>query len=58
MIIPCQKEEKECIWIKYFISAVLLRVQAYHHLRVFPPKSLFPKLQSLQKNSFFQVCVS
>ena len=47
----CQKEEKE-----YLIYTVLSRFQICCNLRVFSAKSVFPKLQSSQKNVFFQVC--
>ena len=49
----CQKEEKECIWVKYLIYAVLLRFQICRNLRVFSAKSVFPKFQSSQNNVFF-----
>ena len=51
----CQKEEKEYMWVKYLIYAVLLQFQFCHNLRVFSAKSVVPKFQSSQKNGFFQV---
>ena len=52
----CQKEGKYCKWVKYLIYAVLSQFQICRNLRVFSDKSVFPKLQSSQKNVFFQVC--
>ena len=52
-----QKEEKECIWVKYLIYAVLLQFQISHHLRVFPPNLYSQKFRVHKKKVFFsQVC--
>ena len=48
-----QKEDKECIWVKYLIYAVLLQCKICRIVRAFSAKSVFPKLQSSQKNVFF-----
>ena len=47
----CQKEEKECIQVKYFIYAVLQQFKKNS-----PAKSVFPKFQSSQKMFFFRIC--
>ena len=52
----CQKEEKECTWVKYLIYALLSRLPIYRNVRLFSAKSVFPKFKSLQKMFFFQVC--
>ena len=52
----CQEEEKECMWVKYLIYAVLSQFQICRILRIFSAKSVFQKFQSSQKNGFFQVC--
>ena len=51
----CQKEEKECTWVKYLIYAVLLHFQICRNLRILFAKSVFPKFQSSQKKCIFQV---
>ena len=48
----CEKEEKECIWVKYLIYAVLSQSKICSNLRTFSAKSVFPKFQSSQKNIF------
>ena len=48
----CQKEEKECILVKYLIYTVLLQFWICSHLCNFSAKSVFTKFQ---KNGFFQV---
>ena len=52
-----QKEEKECMWVKYLIYTALSQFQICCNLRVFSSsaKSVFPKFQSSQKMFFFQV---
>ena len=54
----CQKEEKECTWVKYLIYAVLSRFQICCNLRFFSAKSVFQKLQSSQKKWFFPSLLS
>ena len=49
----CQKEEKECIWVKYLIYAVLPQFKICRNLRIFSAKSEFPKFQGSRKNIFF-----
>ena len=52
IIITCQKEEKECIPVKYLIYAVVSQFQICCHLRIFSPKSVFPKFLSFHKKFF------
>ena len=52
----CQKEEKECMLVKYLIHAVLSRFQICRNLRFFSARSVVPKFQSSQKKGSFQVC--
>ena len=49
IIITCQKEEKECIRVKYLIYAVVSQFQICSQLRIFSAKYLFPKFLSFQK---------
>ena len=49
----CEKEEKECIWVKYLIYAVLSRFQICCNSLVFFRKIWNPKFQSSQKKLFF-----
>ena len=51
----CQKEERECMWVKFLIYSVFLQFQICRNLRFFSDKSVVPKFQSSQKNVFFQV---
>ena len=56
MVISCstfQKEEKECIWVKYLIYAVLLSFQIGGHLRVFSPANLYSQIFQVHKKMFF-----
>ena len=53
-----QKEDKECIQVKYLIYAVLLQLHICCNLPAFSAKSAFPKFQSSKKNVFFQVWYS
>ena len=39
----CQKEEKECIWVKYLIYTVLSKFQTCRNLRAFSAKSVIPQ---------------
>ena len=41
----CQKEEKECIWVKYVVDAVLLRLKFSFTLRIFSVKFKFQDFQ-------------
>ena len=52
ILITCQKEEKELILVKYMIYAVLSQFQIFHHLRIFPAKSIFPKFRVHKKMVF------
>ena len=45
----CQKEEKECTWVKYLIYAFLLQFKICRNLRVFSVKSVFQKLRVHKK---------
>ena len=47
-----QRQEKEYIWVKYLIRAVLSRFQICLNLCVFSAKSVIPKFQSSQKMIF------
>ena len=51
----CQKEEKECTWVKYLIYAVLSQFQICRNLGVFFCQICIPKILSSQKNVFFLV---
>ena len=46
----CQKEEKECTWVKYLIYAVFARSQIYCNLQIFLP-NLYS--QMFKKKMFF-----
>ena len=48
----CQKEEKECISIKYLIHTVLSHFQIFRNLRVFYAKSVFQKISEFTKKWF------
>ena len=37
----CQKEEKECNWVKYVINEVLPQIKFCQNLRIFSAKSKF-----------------
>ena len=54
----CQKEEKECIWVKYLIYTVLSRFQICRNSRVFSAKSETKNFRVDKKMFFFQVCYS
>ena len=53
----CQKEEIECMWVKYLIYAVLSQSQFRRNLRIFPPNLYFQSFRVHKKNGFFQVWV-
>ena len=53
----CQKEEKECTWVKYLIYTVLSLFKICRNLRDFFRQICIPKFQSSQKNVFFLVCI-
>ena len=48
----CQREEKEGLWVKYLIYAVLPQFKFCCNLRTFSAKFLFPDFQSSQKNVY------
>ena len=48
----CKKEEKECMWVKHLIYAVLSQFQICCNLLFSPAKSVFPKFRA-QKQMFF-----
>ena len=48
----CQKTEKECIWVKYLIYAIMLRFKICRNSCVFPP-NLKAKNSELTKKWFF-----
>ena len=45
----CQKEEKECTWVKYVIYAVFQQFKFYRNLLNFSANSQFPDFQNWQK---------
>ena len=47
-----KRKEKKCIWVKYFIYAVLSQFKICRHLRVFPPNLYFQNLR-VHKKRFF-----
>ena len=59
MVIPCstcQKEEKECMWVKYLIYALCHNFKFVVIYTFFSAKTVFQKFQSSQKSVFFKVC--
>ena len=59
MVISCstfQNEEKEYIWVKQLIYAVLSQFQMCRNLRVFSRHIHIPKIAEFTKNVFSQVC--
>ena len=48
----CQMEEKECIWVIYFIYGVLSRFQICRNLHVFPPNLYSQNFRVPQKMIF------
>ena len=49
----CQKEKKECKWVKYLIYAVLSRFQICRNLRVFFRQICIPKISEFTKKWLF-----
>ena len=49
----CQKEEKECTWVKYLIYAFLSRSQICRNFLVFPPPNLYSQNFRVHKKMFF-----
>ena len=50
----CQKEEKECLWVKYLFYVFFCRNCKFScNFHIFSANSVFPKFQSLQKKCFF-----
>ena len=58
IIITCQKEEKEWVWVKYFIYSVLSQFQIFHYLRVFPPNLYSKNFRVHKKMVFFKSVVA
>ena len=54
----CEKEDKECKWVKYLIYSVLLQFQICQNLCLFFRPICIPKVSELTKIGFCLVCLA